>query len=286
MRTLSTWIMTLLLAGQLQAQEVYLVDFTLVGDKALVQRVQNISRNPGYDNQPAFSPDGLFLYYASVRNGQNDILRYGLADSNKTWITQTRGSEYSPTPLPAGSGLSAIKLDEDGYQRLWRFSASGQDSSLVHPDLKIGYHLWLSKDSMVCFVLDTERSNSLNIIDLAKGSRQQIHQQPGRSIHKIPCKAAFSYVDKSESTHWKIMEYDLSSGEVRSITRTINGSVDYCWTPAGNILMGQGSMLYWYNPNAGSGWVPLANLADYGIRNITRLALNPQGNKLALVAAE
>jgi Tol biopolymer transport system component len=268
------------------AQEIYLVDFSIIGDKVFIGRVRNVSNNPGYDNQPGFTADGNSLLYAASRNGQTDILRYDILDSSKHWITNTAGSEYSPTELQNGSGITAVKLDKDGFQRLWKFSNDGKDSSLVHPDLKIGYHLWLDGQRMACFVLDTDTSNSLNIVDLSTNKRQQIWSNPGRCIKSIPHQNAFSFVDKSDTAAWQIKSYDLSTGKNSKIITTPKGSEDYCWTPAGNLLIASGPQIYWYSPSQHTGWVPIVNLYSYGISKISRMVINDQMTQLALVVSD
>lgn len=282
------WILTFLLGfcAEASAQEIYLLDFSMIGDKAIISRVRNISNNPGYDNQPSFAAGGKSLLYAASRNGQTDIMRYDIADSSKHWITTTAGSEYSPTEMQDGMGISAVKLDKNGYQRLWKFSSNGSDSSLIHPDLKIGYHLWLENQKLVCFVLDNDTSNSLNIVDLATKQRQLIWSKPGRCIKMIPNQNAFSFVDKTDTAQWHIKSYDIQTGQTKKIITTPKGSEDYCWTAAGNLLTAQGSRIYWYNPGQHAGWVPVADLNGYGIKKISRMAINNQLTQLAIVVSD
>jgi Tol biopolymer transport system component len=282
------WALTFLLGvcAAASAQEIYLLDFSIIGDKVFISRVRNISNNPGYDNQPSFTNDGNSLLYAASRNGQTDILRYDIADSSKHWITNTAGSEYSPIELENGSGITAVKLDKNGFQRLWKFSNDGTDSSLIHPDLKIGYHLWLDSQRLSCFVLDTDTSNSLNIVDLKTKQRQLIGSKPGRCIKSMPGQNAFSFVDKSDTAAWHIKSYDLGSGQTKKIITTPKGSEDYCWTPAGNLLIAHGSLVYWFSPAQHTGWVPIADLYSYGIKKISRMAVNDQLTQLAIVVSD
>lgn len=274
------------LCAAASAQEIYLLDFSIIGDKVFISRVRNISNNPGYDNQPSFTTDGNSVLYAASRNGQTDILRYDIADSSKHWVTNTAGSEYSPIALENGSGITAVKLDKNGFQRLWKFSNDGTDSSLVHPDLKIGYHLWLTSQKLACFVLDTDTSNSLNIVDLPTNQRQLLSSKPGRCIKGIPNQNAFSFVDKSDTAAWHINSYDLGSGQTKKIITTPKGSEDYCWTLAGNLLIASGPQIYWYSPSQHTGWVPIANLYSYGISKISRMAINDQLTQLAIVVSD
>ena len=75
----------------------------------------NISRNPGYDNQPYFLGEDDLLY-ARTRNGQTDIARYSLSEKKTTWLSDTPGgSEYSPVKIPGKKAVSSIRLDTDGF---------------------------------------------------------------------------------------------------------------------------------------------------------------------------
>ena len=55
------------------------------------------------------------------------------------------------------------------------------------------------------------------------------------------------------------------------------------WTPDGTLLMAVNSTLYRWrsgDPN----WTVVANLGAFGLRNVTRLAVSPKGDRLAIVA--
>ena len=76
------------------ATDVFLADLQ-------TSQATKISDNPGYDNQPGFSPDGAFVLYTSNRDGkQTDIYRYDIAARTTTQVTHTSESEYSPTVTP------------------------------------------------------------------------------------------------------------------------------------------------------------------------------------------
>src|SRR5258708_9148051 len=89
----------------------------------------DITNNPGYDNQPFFTPDGKAVLFTSVRAGgtQTDIYKYDIAAKTIAQITSTPESEYSPTITPAGKlSVVRVELDADKTQRLWQFNAHGR----------------------------------------------------------------------------------------------------------------------------------------------------------------
>jgi len=56
------------------------------------------------------------------------------------------------------------------------------------------------------------------------------------------------------------------------------------WMPDGAALVALNSTLYRWRPGEPD-WMPVANLAAFGLRDVTRLAVSPQGDRLAMVAS-
>ena len=64
-------------------QEIFLVDFTISGDKIELNNLKNLEKF-GYDNQPWFSSDGETLLYASNRDGETDIIPLNVTSLEKS----------------------------------------------------------------------------------------------------------------------------------------------------------------------------------------------------------
>jgi len=59
---------------------------------------------------------------------------------------------------------------------------------------------------------------------------------------------------------------------------------DLAWTPEGELLMAEKDVLYGWHRDANN-WSRLANLAPLGMHGVTRLAVSPKGDRIAIVAA-
>lgn len=258
--------------------EIYLFDLERddQDNYSLVNPI-NITQNEGYDNQPSFWPDGNSILYARTVNSQTEIARYIISNGKTEVITQTpQGSEYSPTPTP-DDRISSIRLDTTGLQLLYSYDLKGNYQVLVD-DAVIGYHAWIDNSKLMAFVLG--EPNTLQIIDISSGSSKTVAKNIGRSLHKIPRSKHLSYVDKSEDT-WIIKAIHPKKNSKMDIVRTREGAEDYCWTPQGEIIMGQDETLWIWD--ARTGWRELFNISSYGLKGITRVAISPEGNQLALV---
>ncbi|MCB0375026.1 MAG: nuclear transport factor 2 family protein, partial [Sinomicrobium sp.] len=260
--------------------EIYLFELRAEHGTFTLDHPRNISDNPGYDNQPFFYNDTLVLFSSASQN-QTDIAGYSIPNHTVSRLTDTPGSEYSPTKIPGKKELSAIRLDKDGKQLLYRYNLKNGSSKPIFEDLVIGYHTWFTKDIIVAFVLG--ESSSLVVSDLKKKTRYTVQKNIGRSLHRIPGTRLISYISKEHQT-WEIRSLDPVSGATEKIINTLPEAEDLCWLGNGTILMGKGQDLYAYTPGKDSDWKRVKTFTDSAIYNITRLAVNSTDTLLALVA--
>ena len=255
--------------------DVYLIDLTRDHSTPI-----NISRNPGYDNQPSFW-DNDYLLYTRTRAGQTDIVRYHLNSKKTEWLSDTpQGSEYSPLRIPESDAFSAIRLDTTGLQRLYRYDNKGL-SSLIHPNLKIGYHRWISATSLLCTVLVEDHMNLMLV--LPDKSSTLIAEKVGRSLHRIPNTKQFSFIQQKEGKS-VLSSFDPTTQLIQNLLTLPEGVQDVAWLASGTLIFGKGNTLFQWDPTTTAEvgiWKKLE-----GINNISRLALSPNGKLLALVGEE
>ena len=67
------------------------------------------------------------------------------------------------------------------------------------------------------------------------------------------------------------------------VKNTLDNNEDICWLKDGSILTSKNDKLYKFNPKTDKKWIEICNLSEYGINNISRIAINPNNDKLALV---
>jgi hypothetical protein len=108
----------------------------------------------------------------------------------------------------------------------------------------------------------------------------------GRSPQSIPGRHAVSFVQRVDSTESWLAEVDGETRAVRRLVRLPRGADFHAWTPGGLVLTSDGATLYQWDSRAAGPWVPVADLGALGLRGVTRLAVSPSGDRLALVARD
>jgi WD40 repeat protein len=298
-------VLPLLLSSVLQAPpstEVFLASLSADGDRLVIGDPVNVSNNAGYDNQPSFTPDGRAILFTSVRGGRkpdpansaatgSDIYRFEIDSKRLTRVTDTPEAEYSPTVTPDGRHISVIRVEADGTQRLWRLSTDGRDASLVLADVKpVGYHAWADASTLALFVLGRGQGApaTLQLADVRTGKAETLATDIGRSLARTP-DGRISFVQRETSeggpATLTVCELDPATRRIRTLVKVVPGAAqaDLAWTPDGRLLLAHGGKLYTWRAGQ-TGMSVAADLDSLGLRDVSRMAVSPDGRSIAIVA--
>lgn len=265
--------------------EIFLLDIKFKQDKIEISNVKKISNNKGYNNQPIFVSNDKILF-TSERNLQNDIVQYDSSENSLKYLTNTLTSEYSPIRYKKNK-VTAVSLDEKGEQYLRIYNIKDNTFKIPFTDKIVGYYNY-SKKTKNLIISSVLENNELVLYtsNLKTKEHTYIDNNTGRSIHNIPKnkfgEEKISYISKKDSI-WNINYVDLSSYNTKTITTTLNNNEDICWFKDGSILTSYKNNLYIFNSKLSKDWKLLCSLEEYGITNISRIAINPDNDKLALV---
>jgi hypothetical protein len=176
-----------------------------------------------------------------------------------------------------------IRVERDSAQRLWRVPLDGSPSTVILEQVRpVGYHAWADDHTLALFVLGSPPT--LQLADARTGTADTVMANIGRSLHRIPGSAHISFVSRAyEAIPW-VMELDVATRGVRPLARLPQGVEDHAWLPDGRLIAGDGGKLFVCDPRATAEWTLVADLAPSGLSGITRLAVSPRGDWLAIVA--
>ena len=134
--SLITFSFTMLLCNIIYAQpkinttEIWLIDVVNESGKIEFGKAERITDNDRYDNQPFFSRDGKYMYFASMPDSmQSDIFEYNIGKKLTRPVTNTPESEYQPQPiLTDKTRLSVVRVDMDKAQRFYSINLDGTEA--------------------------------------------------------------------------------------------------------------------------------------------------------------
>lgn len=241
----------------------------------------------GYTNQPAFMTDDVL--YVSVKKPemqQNDIFSLDLSSGHIDEVTSTEVSEFSPTKMPDGVSFSCVRqvhgeeVDQQLYQYPFDRSLNGKSA---FADIKnVGYHCWLGDDDVAMFLVHDPAQ--LALANMASGAHKVLASKIGRCLRKTP-DGRLAYVHKYTDEFWYLKVMNPQNGDTEILTQTLPECEDFVIGPEGNYFMGKGSILYYLDTKGEKEWRPVADLAIFGIKKITRLAINSR-LQLAVVSVQ
>ncbi len=264
-----------------QNTEVYVFDIQKAYEGLEILNLRNISNNPGYDNQPSFINNDEILF-AGNNNGQTDIAKYNLKTNEKIWINATTpGGEFSPQQIPGRENIAAVRLDPNGLQRIYEYS-NGQKPVQLIEDMQVAYFAFYDENTLVSTVLNHDEMD-LVVSNLNEKSTDTLLQNAGRAIHKVPNSHYISYTSINSEGNHEVFLLDLKTQESYFVCQLPIGIIDFTWLSETQMLLGSGNKLYLYDSLGTSDWTEVAVL-EHGLSNITRLAVSPDGKRLALVA--
>lgn len=265
--------------------EVFLFDITSSETGISIQNGINISNNPGYDNQPSFYDDETVLF-AKTRGNLTDVAGYSLKFDKTFWLnTSPLGGEYSPQRIPNSKDFTAVRLDTTGLQRLYRYDIKTTASVILIPEYKIAYYAFYDETTLVASVINGDKLN-LILFDLANDTQTLITKNSGRSIQKVPGTNSISYtvINDEQQLDLYLLELSNEGPESYFVCTLPIGIQDCIWINETQILLGSGKQLFLYDTLGQTEWKSIADLSTYGLKEVTRMAISPDGSKLSLVA--
>ncbi|MDQ3049148.1 MAG: hypothetical protein M3R27_16505 [Bacteroidota bacterium] len=282
----SLFLFAFSLSAQVPDTDIWLLDITTSSNGVSLKNPVNVTNRIGYDNQPAFSPDGKCLLYTSMRDGnQSDIFKYELKARKTSQFTNTPlTSEYSPTFMPDGKNISAVMVEADSSQRLWKFPLKGgEPSSLMSWVDSVGYHCWSNADFVYLFLITDPFK--LVLADIGKAMLIPVIDSAGRSLHIINGSTGkriyFAYKGKIWSSSC------FNNTDLKAETNIEFETEDFAFIRPDQLIIGNGSKLYIkekFNTTGTEKWVELIDLSENKIKKISRITVSPDREKLAIVA--
>jgi ketosteroid isomerase-like protein len=280
------------LHAQINDSEVWVGSLDMSGGRLAVSNLVNISRHPGYDNQPAFFADGnlVFTSQIAVLDETGHAVQAVIHDFANGTSTPVPGAlGFSPTPAADGS----LMLLRDGHVVL--HDASGKETQLTETK-DAGYFTRFDEQTWVLYMNDKQRR--IVIYDPKTRALDTMALGSITAPFRIPGKRAVSFVavepfpapegEAAKSAPPRrlfLRQLNLEDHHVTTLASVpFATSGSHVWTSRGTLLMASGHTIYEWNPAKPDDWRTAATFDDPELQGLTRIAISPHGDRIALVS--
>jgi hypothetical protein len=255
------------LYAQINDSEVWVGSLDMSGGRFAVSNLVNISNHPGYDNQPAFFPDGKLVFASQIavldETGHAvQAVIHDFANGTSTPVPGALG--FSPTPAADGS----LMLLRDGHVVL--HERSGNETQLTETK-DAGYFTRFDDQTWVLYMNDKQRrivmydAKSKTLDTMALGAITAPFRVPGKRAVTFVAVEPFPVAEGEATPPRKLFLRQLTLDDrhvttLASIAFPTSGS--HVWTPRGTLLMASGHTIYEWNPAKPDDWHTTATFDD------------------------
>ena len=102
-------------------------------------------------------------------------------------------------------------------------------------------------------------------------------------MHRIPNTNLLSFISKENKDSWLLRSLNPETKEIKTII-SLKLQEDVTWLPNGTLLISKGDDIYKFDPEKDKSPSLFYSSTDDNIHKISRIAVNSNGTKLALVA--
>lgn len=241
---------------------------------------RQITSDPGWESDPALSPDGSQIAYASDASGNPDIWILDVKGSHALRLTEDPATDRSPAWFPDGSALAFVS-DRGGEDAVWKVPRLGGSAVLLVPDATDPA---ISPDGTRIAFARPNAGGALRIVvaPLAEPSRATAvtgnddghwdHTQPAWS----PDGRTICYADDRDL--WIV---DASGGRPRRLTNERAVDSEPSWSSDGRFVIfssyREGTRALWRVPSDGG----VAERLTLGAGPETQASISRDGSRLA-----
>ncbi|MHA6289308.1 TolB family protein [Maricaulis sp. CAU 1757] len=251
----------------------------------------NVTARPGYDNQPAFLPDGSGFYFSSGDdNGETDIWRCNLDCSTRWQITDTpTESEFTPRPTPAGDAISYIHQAPGEYGgQVWLDAPGGGVAHAASEHGPFGYYAW-NNDMTRAVTFALTEPFQLHVVDrFSDQGPQAMIDNIGRALYPAPGHESAYFTIPRASEGFSVMNFGFENYSIRPMFDLPGATQDYAVFAFsdgshGFFAVADGVLHFRTVEND---WLASTDLGAFGLTGITRLAVSPDLSLVAIVAED
>lgn len=265
--------------AQLPSTQLYLAP--IFAGKIDANKWEALTEAKGYHSQAKFLSSSKALLFSGQLSTQVEVFKYDISSKKTTRISESSGSEFSPTPIENDRRFSTVLLATDSSQHLYIYDINGKNcQKIISEQDSIGYHCWLRKNALVFFKLGTSFTLWLQQ-NYKQGNALLIADSIGRSMHYISREQALYFTKHVGEKQYVINRYQENSGKITKQCALPTGTEDFAiFNKTWFVCCAEGK-IWRKNIKENKTWELWSNLPS-GL-SANRVAISPDGRWICVV---
>jgi hypothetical protein len=273
-------VLALPASAQILDTEVWVGALELRDGQFGVSELKNISNHRGYDNQPSFLPNGASLLFTTEASSLDETglgvhaVRYDFGTGKLTALPMARG--FSPTPTADGK---IMMLRQGG---VWLHDARGKLLRALTETKEAGYFNRFEDGTWILFMNDKDRR--IVLYDPVSHALETMITGATTAPYRVPGERAVTFVVQEKDTR-TLHRLDVDEKRVTTLaTIPFPTGGHHVWTPRKTIFIASGPEIREWDPAKPDEWRVVHRFEEPGLQGITRIALSPASDRIALVS--
>ena len=271
-------------AQSLPNTEIFLVPIVQSDSGISLGGGRMVTQVKRYDDQPSFSYDSRYMYYASEGDDYKMDIRtvYIPQYQDVEFIGTGSVSEWYPQQKPDMSGIGlvqdAVLLNT---RQVWFYGTDATSKSLTPTITNVLSFSWLS-DTTLALTVPTKTGNALCRFNLKTNKHDTLVHNVGNSFVKVPSEDAVYYTQTDQGLERLYRRY-LNTGNVDTLLYLPGGAVDFAVAVDGSLWCANKGLVYRW-PRAGAKWEVMTDFGSGALGNAFRVAVSRDLKWLAVVS--
>lgn len=196
--------------------------------------LRRLTRDPGADTDPAWSPDGTRIAFTSNRDGNDEIYVMNGDGRGQSRLTTSPGSDSNPTWSPGGRNI-AFASRRDGQAEIYVMNDDGTGQTrLTTNSAPDAVPAWSPDGTRIAFTSARDGQNEIYVMNVDGSNQTRLTFDPGSDVSPSwsPDGKKIAFASDRDG-NYEIYVMNPDGSDQTRLTRNLEVDLDPAWSPDG-----------------------------------------------------